>query len=119
MDSERSYRKTLGLVLGANPSACEMRVALRLAGAAIEKGVEVKLFLVGDSLGIAIATTSNKPSFKTFRALLDRGVEAILCSVMLRDRGIPPAHVSTNVVQGSLIYFSEMVDSCDRLVYLG
>jgi len=119
MCSMEKDKKTLGLVLGANPSSAEMRVALRLASSAIDKGVDIKIFLIGDSLGIAMKTKSNKPMFKHFRAILANGVDVILCSVMLRDRGCPAGNISPSVVQGSLIYFSEMIDSCDRLVYLG
>jgi len=119
MCSVKREKQTLGLVLGANPSAAEMRVALRLASAAVDKGVGVKIFLIGDSLGIAIETKSNKPMFKHFRSILASGAEVILCSVMLRDRGCPAENISPGVVQGSLLYFSEMTDSCDRLIYLG
>ncbi len=111
-------QRTLGLVLGADPSAAGTRVALRLAGCALDQGIAVKIFLIGDGLAIALATQSNKAPFRAFRALLQRGAEVTLCSVMLRDRGIPGAAVSTQVTQGSLLYFAEMVQSCERLLYL-
>lgn len=118
MEDNEVKQRTLGLVLGADPSAAGMRVALRLAGCALDKGLAVQIFLIGDALAIALDTQSNKVPFKAFRSLLQRGAEVTLCSVMLRDRGIPTAAISTQVTQGSLLYFAEMVQRCDRLLYL-
>ncbi|HFD87109.1 MAG TPA: hypothetical protein ENJ35_05495 [Gammaproteobacteria bacterium] len=111
-------QKSLGLVVGGTPSSAEMRVALRIADAAIDNGVTVRLFLIGDGLGIALNTKSNKGPFKTFRSILSRGADVTLCSVMLRDRGCPSEFILPEVVLGSLIYFAEMVKTCDRIICL-
>ena len=111
--------KTLGLVLSAGPGSSAARAALRIASAAAAAGHSVTLFLSGDALPFALNTDSNKPAFKALRELSGQGVEIIVCTVMARDRGIGKAALAANVVQGSLLYFADLVQHCDRLVHFG
>ncbi len=111
--------QSLGLVLSAGPGSAPMRAAFRIASAAISCGHRVVMFLAGDALGLALETDSNKAAFQALRALTARGVEVIVCTVMARDRGIGKSALSGDVVQGSLLYFAELVQTCDRVVHFG
>lgn len=111
--------KELGLVLTSGPTSSSTRAALRIASAATTAGHRVSIFLSGDALTLAIKTDSNKAPFKAIRALTQQGVEVIVCTVMARDRGIGTSALSENVVPGSLLYFAELVQRCDRIVHFG
>lgn len=111
--------QTLGVVLSAAPGSASARAAMRISAAAADSGHRVTLFLSGDALSFALNTDSNKPAFKTFRALLAKGAEVIVCSVMARDRGLGKDALAPQVVQGSLLYFAELVQQCDRVVHFG
>lgn len=111
--------KELGLVLSAGPTSSSTRAALRIASTASVAGHRVTIFLSGDALVLAMNTDSNKTAFKAIRELTKQGVEVIVCTVMARDRGIGKSALSDQVVQGSLLFFAELVQRCDRIVHFG
>ena len=94
--------------------------ALRLASASASDGVEVRLFLMGDSV------SSGKKGQKTpdgyynmemmLRALIKKGVTIKACGTCLNARGLDVSEIVDGVERGSMKILSKWVKNSDQVI---
>lgn len=95
----------LGFLLGTGVGAQDAETVLSLAGAALDAGVEVHLFLMYE--GVAHA---GDPRFVALRA---RGARLSLCTLSLDQRRLP---CPPDLVFGGQPDVAAMAASCDRFL---
>ena len=96
--------------------------ALRLAGASAtaEIGMQVRVFLMGDSVGAAKKGQVTPEGYynleKMLGGLAAKGVEVKTCGTCLKSRGIADADLVTGVQRGTLMILANWVKESDRIV---
>ena len=100
-----SEQRKLGLLLTTSPEHANTNTVIKLAEAALEKGVEVRIFLMCDGV-FNIHSIS-------FLRLTDKGAQACLCQQNLNERF---QDETDDVQMGSQYDFAEHVHEVDRLL---
>ena len=96
--------------------------ALRLAGASVttEIGMQVKVFLMGDSVGAAKRGQSTPDGYYNLEKMLTdltvRGVEVKLCGACLKARGIKDEELAEGTQRGTMMVLANWVKEADRIV---
>ena len=96
--------------------------ALRLAGASAtsEAGMQVRVFLMGDSVGAAKRGQVTPEGYynleKMLGDLIGKGVEVKTCGTCLKSRGIADADLVTGVQRGTMMILANWVKEGDRIV---
>lgn len=114
--SEKRPPHIFGFILGTSPGTNNAITVERLARAALDDGHRVMIFLFDDGIYNALNCVSNKSTIKAFHQLLMRGAEIAVCSNMAKARGVTEANAGPGVTYASLVYFSDMISSCDHLL---
>ena len=96
--------------------------ALRLAStsASIEMGMNVKVFLMGDSVVSAKKGQRTPEGYynmeKMLRSLVNKGVEVQCCGACIDARGIEESELVEGVKRGSMKLLATWVKECDKLL---
>ncbi|OGD60707.1 hypothetical protein A3K78_07715 [Candidatus Bathyarchaeota archaeon RBG_13_52_12] len=96
--------------------------ALRLAGASVtaEVGMQVRVFLMGDSVGTAKKGQVTPEGYynleKMLSDLVAKGVEVKTCGTCLKSRGIMDADLVSGVQRGTMMILASWVKESDRIV---
>lgn len=97
--------RRLGILLATGVGAADAPTVLRLAGAALDAGVEVELFLMFDGV-----VHVHDPAFAALRA---RGVRLSLCTLSLEQRHLP---CPPDLLFGGQPDVARMAAECDRFL---
>jgi len=100
-----SERKKLGLLLTTSPEHANTNTVIRLARAALEKGVEVRIFLMCDG----VFNINHLPFLK----LTDRGAHICLCQQNLNERFQDEAD---EIIMGSQYDLAQNIREIDKLL---
>ena len=96
--------------------------ALRLASTAASNGIEVRLFLLGDSVVSAKKGQKTPDGYynmeKMLRALSNKGVNINACGTCLNARGLDVSELVDGVKRGSMKLLSKWVQSSDKVISL-
>jgi uncharacterized protein involved in oxidation of intracellular sulfur len=96
--------------------------ALRLAGASAtaEIGMQVRVFLMGDSVGAAKKGQVTPEGYYNLEKMLGdlaaKGVEVKTCGTCLKSRGIRDEDLVEGVQRGTLMILANWVKESDRIV---
>ena len=100
-----SSGKKLGLLLTTSPEHANTHTVIKLAEAAVRKGVEVQIFLMCDG----VLNVNHVP----FLSLIDNGVQICLCQQNLNERFQDEVD---GIRLGSQYDFASNVRDMDRLL---
>jgi len=100
-----SERKKLGLLLTTSPEHANTNTVIRLARAALEKGVEVRIFLMCDGVF--------NINYLPFLKLTDRGAHICLCQQNLNERFQDEAD---EIIMGSQYDLAQNIREIDKLL---
>ena len=99
------HGKKLGLLLSARPGTDSFRHGVRLAGAALGRGVDVYLYCIDDAVpGVG------DPELQ---ALKDRGLKLYACAYGAHRRHVP---IDDRAVFAGLTVVSDLLAGTDRFV---
>jgi sulfur relay (sulfurtransferase) complex TusBCD TusD component (DsrE family) len=102
--------KKLGLMLSTGPEhPVNLRTALSLADAALDRGASVYLYLIDD--GVRALDDAR------LRALPERGVKLFVCAYGCQKRGIP-LEDSDRLTYCGLVVLTDVINGTDRFVAL-
>lgn len=106
------------IVLHAAPEADNPRAdtAVRLAGAMLAEGKEVRLFLAGQGIGLlALAREFAKSTHALFLELLDLGLTVQCCGTSLKSQGWAGS-LPDGVTKSSMKGLSDWISAADEVV---
>lgn len=113
----------IGLLVRSMPYTHQnLDTAYHLAGAALDGGHEVRVFLYEDAVvgaSNAIKSGSERNIGQRVAELAGRGAEVTVCSTCCRFRGIGRDDLVAGVALGGMGALARMIDECDRVVTLG
>ncbi len=98
--------------------------ALRLAGASVtaEMGMQVRVFLMGDSVTAAKKGQVTPEGYynleKMIADLVAKGVEIKLCGTCLKARGLKDEELIGGAQRGTMMILANWVKEADRIVTL-
>ena len=96
--------------------------ALRLAAASAstENGMQVKVFLMGDSVGAAKKGQSTPEGYynleKMLTDLASKDVEIKACGTCLKSRGITDTDLVQSIQRGTMMTLANWIKESDRIV---
>jgi uncharacterized protein involved in oxidation of intracellular sulfur len=94
--------------------------AFRLASTARSEGVDVRLFLMGDSVASAKTGQKTPEGFynmeKMLIAMLNKGVEVKVCGTCINARGLDIPELVEGVGRGSMKILVDWIKNSDRVV---
>ncbi len=102
-------RKKLGLMVSTGPDHVNVATALGLAGAALDRGDEVYLYLIDD--GVRLLDDAR------IRQLPDRGARLFVCAYGCQKRGIP-LEDTPSVSYCGLVVLTDVINGTDRFIAL-
>jgi hypothetical protein len=94
----------LGLFLSTSPEHENTHTVRKLAEAALERGLEVRIFLMCDGVHNAFGSG--------FEELVEKGAQVVLCSHNLAERQRPK--IEGTIVCGSQYDHAQLVGEVDR-----
>src|SRR5262249_15755869 len=100
-----SEKHKLGILLASGASSPSSKTAVRLAETALDKQIDVYLYLIDDG----VYNLDNQ-------RLLDlkkRGVKLFACAYGAQQRGLP---VSDKATFSGLVVLSDIINGCDRFI---
>ncbi len=94
--------------------------AFRLASTAISQGIDVRLFLMGDSVASAKTGQRTPDGFynmeKMLRAMLNKGVVVKACGTCINARGLDISELVEGVERGSMKILVEWIQDSDKAI---
>ena len=96
--------------------------ALRLANASVsaEVGMQVKVFLMGDSVGAAKKGQNTPEGYynmeKMLADLVGKGVEVKTCGTCLKARGIRDEDLVDGIQRGTMMILANWIKECDKVI---
>ena len=94
--------------------------AFRLASSAISQGIDVRLFLMGDSVASAKTGQRTPDGFynmeKMLRAMLNKGVVVKACGTCINARGLDISELVEGVERGSMKVLVEWIRDSDKVI---
>ena len=94
--------------------------AFRLASTAISQGINVRLFLMGDSVASAKTGQKTPDGFynmeKMLSALLNKGAEVKACGTCINARGLDISELVEGVGWGSMSILVEWIRDSDKVI---
>lgn len=94
--------------------------ALRLASTAATEGLEVRVFLMGDSVASAKKGQHTPDGYynmeKMLAALINKGVQVKVCGSCINARGLTVPELIEGVQKGSMKILTEWIKETDKLV---
>ncbi len=99
--------KKLGLMLSTGPDHPNLTTALGLTAAALDRGIDVYLYLIDD--GVAAVEDPR------VQALAQRGGKLFVCAYGCQKRRLPLSDKATNC---GLVVLTDVINGTDRFVAL-
>jgi sulfur relay (sulfurtransferase) complex TusBCD TusD component (DsrE family) len=99
--------RKLGVLLSTAPEHRNRETCLRLCGAALDRGVDVYLYLIDD--GVANIDDDR------VRGLGRRGAKLFVCAYGCQRRGLP---ITDQASYCGLVVLTDLLNGCDRFVAL-
>jgi sulfur relay (sulfurtransferase) complex TusBCD TusD component (DsrE family) len=99
--------RKLGLMLSTAPDHPNLDTAVGLAGAALERGAAVYLYLIDDAV-----TAVEHPRVQ---AVADRGARLFVCAYGCQRRRLPLSDRATN---SGLVVLADIINATDRFLAL-
>jgi sulfur relay (sulfurtransferase) complex TusBCD TusD component (DsrE family) len=99
--------RKLGLMLSTPPDHPNLDTAVGLAGAALERGAAVYLYLIDDAV-----TAVEHPRVQ---AVADRGARLFVCAYGCQRRRLPLSDRATN---SGLVVLADIINATDRFLAL-
>ncbi len=94
--------------------------AFRLASTALSEGIDVRLFLMGDSVASAKTGQKTPDGFynmeKMLGAMLNKGVEVKVCGTCINARGLDVSELVEGVERGSMKVLVDWIRNSDRVI---
>ncbi len=94
--------------------------AFRLASTAISQGIDVRLFLMGDSVASAKTGQRTPDGFynmeKMLRAMLNKGVVVKACGTCINARGLDISELVEGMERGSTKTLVEWIQDSDKVI---
>lgn len=100
--------RKLGLLLSTAPSHPSVETVIRLAQAALRRGVEVYLYLIDEGVKMV--------ADRRYLGLIDAGVKMSVCAYGCQQHGVSTATVDSRVSLSGLVVLSGIIDGCDRFL---
>ncbi len=100
--------RKLGLLLSTGPSHASVETVVKLAEAAVRRGIEVYLYLIDEGVK-SIADPR-------YTLLLDQGVKMSVCAYGCQQHGVATSDVDSRVSLSGLVVLSGIIDGCDRFL---
>jgi sulfur relay (sulfurtransferase) complex TusBCD TusD component (DsrE family) len=98
----------LGLLLSTPPSHPSVETVVQLAQAALQRGVEVYLYLIDEGVKTAVD--------RRYISLIDAGVKMSVCAYGCQQHGVPTTTVDSRISLSGLVVLSGIIDRCDRFL---
>ena len=98
----------LGLLLSTPPSHPSVETVVQLAQAALQRGVEVYLYLIDEGVKTAVD--------RRYISLIDAGVRMSVCAYGCQQHGVPTTTVDSRISLSGLVVLSGIIDRCDRFL---
>jgi len=108
----------LGILLTAGVMSQSTRTALRIAEAALQKGLDVEFFLMDDGV-YAVKRGTRTAAADSLARLTEKGAKVALCALNAEQRGISAEGSIPTVLFGSQYDLALLVGSADRFLYFG
>jgi predicted peroxiredoxin len=102
-------RRKLGLLLSTGPEHPNLDTALGLAGAALDTGTDLYMYLIDDAVRVA--------SDARIRALPARGAKLFVCAYGCQKRRIP-LEDAPDISYCGLVVLTDLINGTDRFVAL-
>jgi len=99
--------KKLGLMVSTAPTHPNLATAVGLSGAALDRGVDVYLYLIDD----AVAAVEDP----RVQALGERGAKLFVCAYGCQKRRLPLSDKATNC---GLVVLTDVINGTDRFLSL-
>lgn len=99
--------KRLGLMLSTAPGHPNLATTIGLAGAALDRGAAVYLYLIDDAVAAVEAPA--------VQALAERGVKLFVCAYGCQRRRLPLSDRATNC---GLVVLTDVISGTDRFLAL-
>jgi sulfur relay (sulfurtransferase) complex TusBCD TusD component (DsrE family) len=100
--------RKLGLLLSTPPSHPSVETVVRLAQAALRKGVDVYLYLIDEGVKTAVD--------QRYVGLVDGGVKMSVCAYGCQQHGVLTTTIDSRVSLSGLVVLSGIIDGCDRFL---
>ena len=102
-------KRKLGLLLSTKPEHPNLPTAVRLSKAALERGVDLYLYLIDDGV-----LAMDRPEVQELAA---RGAKLFVCAYGCQKRGIPLSDPDRFNYCG-LVVLTDLINGCDRFLAL-
>ncbi|MFQ5898013.1 MAG: DsrE family protein [Candidatus Methylomirabilia bacterium] len=99
----------LGLMLSTSPDHPNLKTAMELSRAALERGGHVYLYLIDDGV-----YAKDRPEI---REAARRGAKLFVCAYGCQKRGLPLSDPETLTYSG-LVVLTDLINGCDRFLAL-
>lgn len=97
--------------------------ALKLAGAAKDKGHDVSLWFSGNASGSIIAGQKHLKDYSTaethLKALLEKGVQICACEACSNARGAKKDNSIEGIIWNAMHWYLAEIHSSDRVLHIG
>ena len=100
-------KRKLGLLLSSEPGHDNLETALGLSTAALDRGLDVYLYLIDDAV---LAVEHSR-----VQALAARGLKLFVCAYGCQKRRLPLSDLATNC---GLVVLTDIINGTDRFVAL-
>jgi len=100
--------RKLGLLLSTPPSHPSVETVVRLAQAALRKGVDVYLYLIDEGVKTAVD--------QRYVRLVDGGVKMSVCAYGCQQHGVLTTTIDSRMSLSGLVVLSGIIDRCDRFL---
>lgn len=105
-----------GMLLTTSPESWNSEIVINLAGAVLEAGHEVELFLMDDGVYNVVAGNSISPRFAE---LMTKGASLALCAHTAEERGVEKEDCLEGVSFAGQYELACMVNETDRFLTFG
>lgn len=102
-------RRKLGLLLSTRPEHPNLRTTVQLSRTALERGVDVYLYLIDDGV-----LAKDRPEI---RELAERGAKLFVCAYGCQKRNVPLSEPDRFNYCG-LVVLTDLIHGCDRFLAL-
>lgn len=105
----------LGILLTTLPLNQGTRSALKIAEAALRRGITVELFLMGDGI-YNVKQGEKARSAEAISRLISQGAKVALCALNAQQRGVGEEEAIAGVLFGSQYDLALLVAEADRFL---
>jgi sulfur relay (sulfurtransferase) complex TusBCD TusD component (DsrE family) len=100
--------RRLGLLLSTPPSHPSVETVVQLAQAALQKGVDVYLYLIDEGVKTVMD--------QRYLGLVNAGAKMSVCAYGCQQHGVPTVTVDSRISLSGLVVLSGIIDGCDRFL---